>query len=172
MTSGAFNLEGEALRKLLICAVDVSEESTPVWEVQGYKTEDAGIEFNPDVATVTDVLGDTYTDINKFEKQIPFEPNTLRLGTRLSELLHKYERNDQLEKFSQFHVLIGYGYLGTKGAYEADVYDACTIVPQSLGGSSRVNFPFQINFGGAKTKGTINKLRGSDISFVPTIDEP
>ena len=158
----SFNMDKEVLRKLLVCAVDVSglgSGSTPEWEVQGYKTEDNSIEYNADVTTITDILGDTYTDVNKLERKISFDPNTLRQGSKLSELLLKYERDDELDKFSSFKVLIIYGFLGTDGSYEADMYDACTIFPTSLGGSSRVNFPFEINFGGNKTKGTVNSMR-------------
>ena len=155
-----FNLTGEALRKMMIVAVDVSGGgAAPSWEVQGYKTEDTSIEFNPDSTTITDVLGDTYTDVNKFEEQITFEPNTLRMGAKLAELMHQYWRDGALGKFALFRVLVGFGYLGTEGAWEADVYEQSTIFPNSLGGSSRVDFPFTINLGGEKTKGTIDQLR-------------
>jgi len=162
-----FNLTGEAIRKLLICAVDVSETAVEEWEIQGYKTEDSSMDFNPDSSTVTDILGDTYTDVNKFEESQTFEPNTLRMGSKLNALLIKYWRNGDLAKFSQFRVLVGYGFLGTEGAYEADVWKTCTIFPNSLGGSSRVDMPFTINFGGEKIKGTIDKMRGS-ITFTQT----
>lgn len=170
---GDFNLTGEALRKLMICAVDVSEGAAqPIWEIQGYKTEDSSIELNPDITTITDVLGDTYSDVNKFEEQQTFEPNTLRLGAMLNELLLKYWRYGQLEKFSQFKVLIGYGFIGADGAYEADVYTASTIEVTSIGGSSRVNMPFNIHFGGEKHHGTIDKLKGADIAFTETVESP
>lgn len=172
MAESTFNLTAEALRKILIVAVDVSEdETTPEWEIQGYKTEDTAIEFNPDTSTITDVLGDTYTDVNKFERAINFDPNTLRPienGGKLNLLLHKYQRNEELSKLSQFKVLIGYGYWGTPGAYEADVYPASTITPASLGGSSRVDFPFDINFGGEKKIGTIDKLK-KGLKFTETV---
>lgn len=155
-----FNLTKEALRKLMVCLVDVSESTdTPEWEAQGYKTEDASLEFNPDSTTVTDVLGDTYTDLNKFEESITFEPNTLRMGAKLSELLHKYWRDGDHAKYSQFKVAIVYGYLGTAGSYEADVWKASTIYPNSLGGSSRVDFPFTITMGGERVKAISTDLR-------------
>ena len=163
----AINLTEEALRKSLVMYVNVSEQpgtwspSAAVWEPQGYKTEDTALEFNPDVETVTDVLGDTYTTVNKLERQMSFEPNTLRpIANRgkLNEILHEYTRRNQLSKLQEFKVLIAYGYLGTTGAYEADVYPMSTVTPQSLGGSSRVNFPYQINLGGEAMFGTVDKL--------------
>lgn len=170
MPEGTFNLTGEALRKLLTCYVDVSEGTgTPIWEIQGYKTEDASIELNPDLTEVTDIHGDDYSDINTMRGTITFEPNTLRMGSKLSELMLKYWRNGQLEKFSQFKAMIGYGFMGTDGAYEADTFSKSTVFPNSIGGSSRVNFPFTLNFGGERTKGTIDKLRGADIKFTETV---
>jgi len=167
-----FNLTGEALRNLYIFAVDVSEGAvTPEWEIQGYKTEDTSMEFNPEVTTVTDVLGDTYTDVDKFEEQIAFEPNTFRpfaKGGKLSALLLKYKREGTLEKFSQFRVLEGFGMLGTPGAYEADVHEKSTIYPTSMGGSSRTNFPFTVHLGGEITKGTIDTLKRG-LTFTPAI---
>ena len=172
-----FNLKGEALRKLLICAVDVSEQpvstwnaANAIWEIQGYKTEDASIGLNPQKTKVTDILGDTYTDIEKFEAAISFEPNTLRMGAKLSELMVKYWRNGQLEKFSQFPALIGYGFIGVEGAFDADVYPQSTVTPNDLGGSSRVNMPFELDFGGERKPGTIDKMRGSDMVFTPTVN--
>lgn len=174
MPSTTFNLTAEALRPQLIVAVDVSDTPTAgfegaVWEIQGYKTEDTAIEYNPDKSTMTDVRGVTFTDVNKFEKNISFDPNTLRAvdnDGKLNLLLHKYERGDELSKFSQFRVLIGYGYWGDNGAYEADVYTGCTITPNSLGGSSRVDFPYDIDFGGEKILGTIDKLK-KGLKFTP-----
>lgn len=170
VTTDTINLTSEAVRKLMIVAVDVSEtEDTPEWELQGYKTEDASLELNPDITTITDVLGDTYSDLNKFEKAMSFEPNTLRPISnkgKLNEILLKYERHDQLSKFSRFKVLVAHGYLGDVGAYGAETYSACLITPSSLGGSSRVNFPYDINFGGIKVLGTVDKLQAG-LKFTP-----
>ena len=167
MPAPAINLTEEALRKSLVMYVDVSEQSgtwspsAAVWEPQGYKTEDTALEFNPDVETVTDVLGDTYTTVNKLERQISFEPNTIRpIANRgkLNEILHELTSRDELSKLSQFKFLMAYGYVGAPGSYKAELYPFTTITPQSLGGSSRVNFPYQINPGGEKMHGTVDVL--------------
>lgn len=159
MAIESFNTTSEVLRKSMVVLVDVSDTETPEWEAQGYKTEEAAIEFNAEVTTVTDVLGDTYTDVDKFEESIGFDPNTLRMGSKLSERLHSYWRNNELAKFSLFKVAVVYGYIGTVGAYEADIWKGSTIYPESLGGSSRVGFPFTIQFGGEKVKAISTGLR-------------
>ena len=171
-TAPTFNLTAEALRKSLVLYVDVSESGTPIWEPQGYKTEDASIEFNPDTATVTDVLGDTYTDVNTLERAMSFEPNTLRPVAnrgKLNTLLHEYARRNELSKLSTFKVLIAYGYIGDEtDGFAADMYPTCTIVPQSLGGASRVNFPYDINLGGEAMFGSVDKLLPAP-TFTPEV---
>lgn len=166
MATPTFNLTAEALRKALVMYVDVSEGTgTPEWEPQGYKTEDAAMEFNPDIETVTDILGDTYTTVNKFERAMSFEPNTLRpIANRgkLNQILHEYARRGEYSKMSNFKVLIAYGYTTD---LDADLYPACTIIPQSIGGSSRVDFPYDIQFGGEAQFGTVDSLVNP--TFVP-----
>jgi len=161
MMSYSFNLAAEALRKSLVCFVDVGTPTSPSWEAQGYKTEDASIEFNPDITTITDVLGDTYTDVNKFEPAITFEPNTVRMGAKLTEKMHEYFIEDKLAEFAEFRAAIVFGYIdgGGPGTYLAKIYDKCTIYPNGLGGSSRVDMPFTINYGGEVTLGESDGLR-------------
>lgn len=165
--AATFNLSEEALRKAFAVYVDVSEQTgewsaaSAEWEVQGYKTEEAALEFNPDSETITDVLGDTYTTVNKLERAMSFEPNTIRPVAnrgKLNENLHEITRRNELSKMSEFKVLLVYAYVGTSSAIAADMYPSCTIIPQSLGGSSRTDFPYDINFGGEPVHGTVDKL--------------
>ena len=161
-----FNLTGEALRKSLICAVDVSEGiGTPKWEIQGYKVEEANIDLSPDVTEITDILGNTYSSIDGMKTAMDFGSNILRMGAKLNELMLKYWRNGELNRFAEFKAFIGYGFIGTEGAFEADMFEKCTVFPNSIGGSSRIDMPFRISFGGSKVQGTINKLTGDDIVF-------
>lgn len=165
------NTTGEVLRKYLITYVNVGTPEAKVWEAQGIKVEDSAIEFNADVSTITDILGITYTDVNKIEASQTLDPNTLRMGAQLSEKMLDIYRRGALEEYSQFEVLIVYGFLGEEGTYEADLEVGCTVVPNSVGGSSRVDMPFVINLSGDKTLGTVNKLQPADeITFTPAVE--
>ncbi len=156
----AFNLTGEALRNKLLVYVDVSEagSTTPEWEIQGVKSAEGVMAYNPTITTVTDILGETYTTVDGLATKITFDPNTLRMGSKLSEKLLEITRDQDYAKYSEFKVLVVYGMLGSDGAYEADMDEGCTINPNSLGGTSRVNMPFDITFSGKRTKGTVNAL--------------
>jgi hypothetical protein len=180
MATPAYNISGEAARKLLLFAVDVSAQtgawdaSAAEWEVQGYKTEDSSLEFNPDVTTVTDILGDTYSTLNKFEISETFEPNTFAVlpgvkdGKLNAKLLDDF-RYQRLEQFSLYKIMIVYGFLGSAGSYEADVWTQSTIYPNSMGGAGQTNFPFTATLGGEITHGTVDKLAKKGMTFTPNV---
>lgn len=152
---------GDIARKMLALAIDVSEdETTPEYVVIGYKISDSTLEFNPDVESGTDINGRNYSSVNKFEPSQTFDPHRLtggELGKLGAKLLH-YFRFNELEKLSQFKCVLIYGMLESEDGYVADMYDACTLTPQSLGGESWTDMPFDVNFGGDITRGTVDKL--------------
>lgn len=167
------NTNGEVLRKYMVTYVDVAEAgaTTPIWEAQGIKVEDSSIELNPDISTITDILGITYSDVNKMEASQTLDPNTLRMGAKLSEKMLDIYRRGALNEYSQFKVLIVYGFLGSAGSYEADLETGCTVVPNAIGGSSRVDMPFVINLSGNKTLGTVNAFYpATDVTFTPATE--
>ena len=160
----------EAERKMLITAVNVGD-SSQIWEVQGVGIEDSSIEYNPDSETTTDILGTTRTKVNKTEPSQEFDPNTLRGGAKLNELLDSIAARNAVSEFSKFEVLIIKTWLkNTSGAYYAEKHTGCTITPTSIGGSGRVDMPFNITFSNNKTYGTVSDI--TNITFTEaTADE-
>ena len=77
-------------------------------------------------------------------------------------------RRNALTELNQFTVYNIYTYLGTSGAYEADKHVNCTIEYASLGGDSRVNFPYVIHYSNDSVTGTVNKLT-SDFTFTEDV---
>ena len=45
----------------------------------------------------------------------------------------------------------------------------CTISINSIGGSGTVDMPIEITYSNDSTLGTVNKLKGSDITFTPNV---
>ena len=76
MTITQFNLSAgqRAERKLLITVAEWQEGNESVREVLGTRTEDSSIEYNADISTTTDILGNNYTDINRTQPQQDFDP--------------------------------------------------------------------------------------------------
>lgn len=169
----AFNLQNnqKAERKLLVTAVNVGDSitqsgGTPEWQIIGVGVEDSSIEFNPDTETVTDILGITETTVNKFETSQSLEPMTVRGGSKLALKLYNQIKYNRLSEFAMYEVMQIHAYVGSDGAYEAEVHKNCTLTPQSIGGSGYVDMPIDINYSNDKVHGTVNDYKyGSTISF-------
>lgn len=170
MAETTFNLTNnqKAARKLMVTAVDVGTSSAASYEVVGAGIEDSSIEYNPEVNTVTDILGITETSVDKTEPKQTFEPFTVRGGSALAEKLYNQMREGKLTELSLYNVLVIHGFAGTAGSYKAELHKNCTIVVNSIGGSAHVDMPIEINFSNDKTLGTANVLTG-EITFTPAV---
>lgn len=174
--ASAFNLQTneKAQRKLLVTAVNVGDSitetgGTPEWQIIGVGVEDSSIEYNPDTETVTDILGITETTVNKFETSQSLEPMTVRGGSKLAIKLYNQVKYNRLSQFSMYEVMQIHAYVGTEGAYEAEVHKNCTLTPQSLGGSGYVDMPIDINYSNDKVHGTVDNYKyGTTVTFTPT----
>lgn len=177
-----FNLQDneKAVRKLLVTAVNVgdsvtAESGTPEWQIVGVGVEDSAIEFNPDTETITDILGITETTVNKFETSQSLEPMTIRGGSKLAVKLYNQVKYNRLSEFALYEVMQIHAYArrgtGTEQSpytYEAEVHKNCTLTPQSIGGSSYVDMPIDINYSNDKIQGSVNDYKyGSTITFTP-----
>lgn len=152
----AFNLTAglEAERKLMTTWVNVGTTIAKEWECVGVGVEDSSIDTNPDITTSTDILGVTRTKVNKLERAQTLDPMTVRGGSDLQVKLYNQMRHDSLAEMSAYEVMIVHGYVGSAGTYEAELFDACTITVSSVGGSSYVDMPIDIAFGGNHLIGT------------------
>lgn len=165
-----------AERKLLVTiaewleASDSTTSTAPVRfrEILGTRTEDSSIEYNADIATSTDILGNNYTDMNKTQPQQDFDPYLILGGSKLGAKLNDIRRRNALSELNQFTVYIVTLFIdsGTneEHAYEAEKHVDCTIAYNSIGGDSNVNFPISVYFSNKITTGTIDKL-SEDFNF-------
>jgi hypothetical protein len=156
----AFNLATgqRAERKLLITVAEWTDGSTTEREILGTRTEDSSIDYNADVETTTDILGINYTDLNKTQPQQDFDPYLILGGSKLGAKLNDIRRRNALSELNQFTMYIITAFVGTDGAYEAEKHTGCTIVYNSIGGDTNVNFPISVYFSNNITTGTVDKL--------------
>ena len=168
MAVSEFNLNTgqRAERKLLITVAEWMESSQQVREILGTRTEDSSIEYNPDVETTTDILGINYTDLNRTQPQQDFDPFLVLGGSKLGAKLNDIRRRNAISELDQFTVYIITAFVGTAGAYEAEKHDGCTIIYNSIGGDSNVNFPISVYYSNKITTGTVDKL-ADDFTFTP-----
>ena len=168
MAVSQFNLtDGQrAERKLLITVAEWMEGSTETREILGTRTEDSSIEYNPDIETTTDILGINYTDLNRTQPQQDFDPYLVLGGSKLGAKLNDIRRRNALSELDQFTVYIITAFVGTSGAYEAEKHTGCSIIYNSIGGESNVNFPISVYYSNKITTGTVDKL-ADDFTFTP-----
>lgn len=139
--------------------------TTQYREILGVRTEDSSIEFNPDIETSTDILGNTYSDVNKTEPQQDFDPFYLLGGSNLGEYLTENALANNIVAYSGvFDVYIITAFIGAEGAYKAVKHQECSIIPTSIGGDSYVSMPIEVHFSNKIIKGTVNKL-SDDFTF-------
>lgn len=156
-----------AQRKALITVAEWGEDSTPTREILGVRVEDSSIEFNADIETITDILGITYTDVNKTEPQQTLDPSYIIGGSKLSAYLAEAALENDISKYNNtFNVYIITTFIGTEGAYQAVKHTGCSIIPTSMGGDSYVAMPLEVHYSNNITKGTVDKL-ADDFKFTP-----
>lgn len=171
-----FNLPAgqRAERKALITVAEWKRLVTPagggdpteetVRELLGTRVEDSSIEYNPDIETTTDILGNNYTDLNKTQPSQSFDTMTVLGGAKLLAMLNDIRRRNAVAELNQFKLYVITTYCGSAGAYEAERHDDCTITYDSLGGDVRVQMPITAYFSNKITTGTVDKL-ADDFTF-------
>ena len=138
-------------------------------EVLGARVEDSSIDLNPEIETMTDILGKTYTDINKTEPQQTLDPSNVIGGSKISAYLYDAVIHNRISAYNQaFNVYIISGFMGdATNGYETVMHKDCSIIPTSIGGSAWVQMPLEIHFSNDIVSGTVDKLADD---FVFTAD--
>ena len=150
----------KADRKLEMIFVNMGTSETAEWEILGRGVEEASVAFNHDTNQATDILGITDTVVSPAKPEFDLDPCTIRGGQKLSEKLLDIERRNAIAELGQFEILHVHCYLGTAPSFTAELHKNCTIVPQSLGGSSYVDMPMNVYLSNDKTLGTVTIANG------------
>ena len=168
-TAAAINLANglKADRKLEMIFVNMGTGETEEWELLGRGVEDASVAFNHDTNQTTDILGITDTEVSPAKPELDPDPCTIRGGQKLSAKLLDIERRNAIAELGQFTILHVHCFLGTASAFTAEKHTNCTIVPQSLGGSTYVGMPMNVYLSNEKVLGTATVANGVP-TFTPT----
>lgn len=155
-----------AERKLLVTVAEWGGGGADNREILGTRTEDSSINYNSEIETTTDILGNNYTDLTKTQPEQEFNPYLILGGSKLGALLNDIRRRNAVSELQQFTMYIITAFTGTAGAYECEKHDDCTITYDSIGGDVNVNFPITVHFSNKITTGTIDKI-APDFKFTP-----
>lgn len=161
-----------AQRKTLITVAEWGSDTSQKREILGTRTEDSSIELNADIETTTDILGITYTDVNKTEPQQTFDPYYLLGGSELGDYLYQAMTENNIDAYNNvFNVYIISAFIDSGStsahAYKAVKHTGCSIIPTSVGGDSYVSMPIEVHFSNNITVGTVDKL-SDDFKFTET----
>jgi hypothetical protein len=170
MAVAPFNLRAgqRAERKLLVTIAEWTEGTSQVREILGTRTEDSSIEYNADIETTTDILGNNYTDLNKTQPQQTFDASPIIGGEKLKALLNDIRRRNAVSELNQFTIYVVTLFTGSAGAYPTEKHTDCTITYDSIGGDVKLNFPYTVYYSNKITTGTIDKL-AVDFTFTPDV---
>lgn len=155
-------------RKMLAVYVDVSTSSqTPVWELLGYKQTSVQIAANYDTSDITDVNGETYTDINsKAEKIDMSEYNVNPSFSKFLEEAIKLKTIDCEEDMQGYKVLIVYGFMrDTNDKCMALYHEGCTLILDNDGGEGLTKYDVSFTLSGKKTFGTVPEIQRTGVTF-------
>lgn len=175
-----FNLKnGErAPRKLLITIAEWEEPTLDgstagtevVRELLGVRTEDSSIDYNADISQTTDIRGNNYADVEKTQPQQSFDDTPIVGGQRLQAYLNELRRKNDISKLGGFTVYIVTAFIGDDvSGYPAEKHANCSIIYDSIGGDTKVNFPYTIYFSNDITTGTIDQIKPTFV-FTPDVN--
>ncbi len=167
----ALNLETgkRAERKTLITVAEwPAGATTTTRQILGARTEDSSIDFNADIETTTDILGITYTDVNKTEPQQSFDPFYVMGGSPLAEYMAEAALKNDIQAYSNvFDVYIITAFKGdSTNGYYAVKHKNCSIIPTSMGGDSFVSMPLEVHYSNDIVEGTVDSLADT-FEFTP-----
>ena len=154
--------------------VAVTGDSAPTWSPNTYytksssniyrafcgtRTEDSSIEYNSEIETTTDILGNNYSDLTRTQPEQTFDASPVIGGDELKALLNDIRRRNALSELQQFTVYIITAFVGTAAdGYAAERHTDCSITFDSIGGDVNVNFPYTIHFSNKITTGIVDSL--------------
>lgn len=151
-------IEGTGLipRKEFMHFVNVGTTSVPEWELLGEGIEELSREMNNNVENTTDILGNNTTTVTKGNQVSSFDPFKCRRDSKLFAKLYQIYTDDlELSDVEmEFLEVSIFDETETEGTYNA-VKQTGAIDLKSIGGDTTgLDMPFDVNYVGAKTKGT------------------
>ena len=163
---------GYVQRELFKVFMDVGESSTAEWEVIGDKIEEMSLEMNPNVETVTDILGITSTTLDKYEVQTSVSPFRAKKESKIFATLYDIVKEQKtLSDVEKTFLCVNlFDAAGSDGntAYSAWTQRGIVAVQSYGGGTTGLDIPFNVHWIGTRTHGTVSISSNGAVSFTPS----
>lgn len=159
-------------RKMLAQYIKDANETSPSYEMLGYKQTSLATASNYDSESITDVTGATYLDVNG--KAETLEMSEYKLNPAKTKFMGeaiKLKLSDQEQKMNNYTVLHVYGYLRDEDDNCLAVEESgCTMLLDNEGGEGFVTDDVSITLSGIKKFGTVAEITGTPTftEYVPS----
>lgn len=147
---------GKAKRKDLAFFYKVPD-GEPAYEIIGKRIEEASISQSAEVESVTDILGNTETDLSSYEKTTDLDPVYMEGGNKFAEFLDNLEEtNAILDDCKATFLVVKMYKTSTDSKYVAWEQDAIVELTEFGGDTKGVNMPCTLHWVGERTMGTFD----------------
>lgn len=147
---------GKAKRKDLAFFYKVPD-GEPTYEIIGKRIEEASISQSAEVESVTDILGNTETDLSSYEKTTDLDPVYMEGGNKFAEFLDNLEEtNAILDDCKATFLVVKMYKTSTDSKYVAWEQDAIVELTEFGGDTKGVNMPCTLHWVGERTMGTFD----------------
>lgn len=169
MADITFNTTGgqTIARESLILYLNTGTATTPVWSAIGSRVEDSSMEFDWSEESTQDILGEVRSTMKKPVITQSFEPALLdSADSAYVKIWNMAIKDHDIQALAAQDVLLVHFYAGTADSPFAERYDSSMIKPTGLGGEGggNIEMPFEVTFGGTRTKGTAS-VTGGVVTF-------
>lgn len=153
-------------RGLMVLCLNTGTAESPVWSPVGIRVEDSDMEYDWGSETINDILGHTYTTLEKPTITQSFDPLPLDAGDPAAVKLWNLGIKDQnAQALANLDMLVAHLYAGTSRWGER--YSSCAMPITRLGGpgGGNVTIGTEATLGGVRTTGTVTKGTNGTITF-------
>lgn len=162
--------EGQTIaRELLIAYLNTGNEGTPTWSAIGKRVEESDEEMDWGAESTHDILGSTWTTMQKPVITQSFDPVPLDAGDPAAVKLWNLGVKDQnAQALANMDMLIAHYYTTSESSNFAERYSGSAISINRIGGTGGGNLEigFDVTYGGTRTLGKVTNSSGN-ITFAP-----
>ena len=162
--------EGQTIaRELLIAYLNTGDAETPAWSAIGKRVEESDEEMDWSAESTQDILGSTWTTMQKPVITQSFDPVPLDAGDPAAVKLWNLGVKDQnAQALANMDMLIVHYYTTSESSNFAERYSGSAISINRIGGTGGGNLEigFDVTYGGTRTLGTVKNTAGT-VTFTP-----
>lgn len=162
--------EGQTIaRELLIAYLNTGNAESPTWTAIGKRVEESDEEMDWSAESTQDILGSTWTTMQKPVITQSFDPLPLDAGDAAAVKLWNLAVKDQnAQALANQDMLIAHYYATSGESNFAERYSGAAISVNRIGGTGGGNLEigFDVTYGGTRTLGTVTNTAGS-VKFTP-----